>query len=664
MSQTDVLYSPFDALGLDSQEAQFDPGKLTAAYRLAALCSHEDSRRRAGVPVTQWPTFKDVGSAREYLQDAHGKAWEKFGQYPRTFYPHKRASQVSYEIPKAPFTLCDSCKMPLHEEDMSKHLIRSHEHQPCELCGSLFPVSDLAHHVESFHGLTQCELCKIRVPRKEADRHAHVAHSCLVCHTRNIPCLRRHTAVEHGVVVDSGVPSEGIQQFLSGRTWWKCPVCSCHMSSTTTIRRKHLFHTHSWEDCGSCVIDADDFDAHLEQHVWVQCPYGSCGRRNATTFMKHVERFHFVRPCELCEWRAEDAEAQAEHLRNHHPSQQCRGCRAHVDQNSLAYHLRATHGFVKCGRCGLFLPPDEYDEHYDVGHTRLESCGECGEDLAFAYVNEHLCKRHNYLRCPITSCDDVVATEALLKKHFSESHTDFISCGGCDDLQTPTGLQYHRREVHGYRGCFYCDVDLSPEDFGAHVDNHHPKVGCPECGEDQLEARLDNHLVEGHRYLQCPICQVAQSSVRFLAHLQEHPIPREDKPEVTIPVTTEATETCAGQGAQEGSPLGRNKKSFFRCPQCPAKYKTQTRLRHHMVSSHSVPLDPGEKACDDCGRPFSSSKSLRTHRSACHRRSTAQCREVKIDCGLCQKPISRSNLSTHEKNCVESTARRRGRATK
>lgn len=76
MSRNDVLYSPFDALGLDPQQTQFKPANLAAAYRLAAICSHEDQRRRVNVPVSQWPTLEDVVSAKEYLQNAHGRAWE------------------------------------------------------------------------------------------------------------------------------------------------------------------------------------------------------------------------------------------------------------------------------------------------------------------------------------------------------------------------------------------------------------------------------------------------------------------------------------------------------------------------------------------------------------------------------------------------------------
>jgi hypothetical protein len=489
-----MLFSPFDALGIDVLKVNTTPGdwrtSIEKAWRRVSRICHPDQRYRHGLPVDRWPLQIHCEAAKQYLIDhlndgRLGEVIERFSLYPRTFSPESHPRFNESLILPNDFTRCDLCMMVLRHEDYRAHHQADHptssgpSHDPTnpQDRSTDYPQEDW----------TDCPFCKTPRPTDELDEH-----------------FRR----DHGCTHQATAELDGIYH----KGW----ICLCGIVICREYVLKHLRNSHDFRVCSTECRDVlkacrsyEDVEQELDRHPYWTCLIPDCSRVSyrLDTLANHLLVEHELSTCVGCCRTCLATHCQShttthfwQHLTDAHHWKRCHLCPPDMPQAEGSSHLISKHGWLQCTLCADVLPDaGDMDEHMKQ-HKR---CSHCDELLTDDQFERHLHVVHDLRVCYVPLCGEILSPGEFID-HFAMSHNQTEICKVCGGRHSGSGLPYHMLEDHRWVRCAYCGDPLPPDEVEAHEEVKHNVRLCDECGERVPGADLEDHRMHVHQLKRCP----------------------------------------------------------------------------------------------------------------------------------------------------------------
>lgn len=579
-----MIYSPFDALGIEPNI--YDATFIHKAYLKAQFHAHPDKRNLAEKDL--WPTVHHLEESREFLLNDCQTALAQFKSFPSTSPPNRA---IAATVDNHKFKQCQYCRMIVAASSLIQHL-EDHGIRSCPICSEL--VEDSTDHSWIAHRCRRCEFCTELLPEHETSSHLAKKHRCPFCSINfSEDFVRNHIYDEHKGIDCEGcdISADSLRLIAKHRQWTRCPLCKKVYSSQGLLH--HLADVHIIEPCTLCIVESRHFSAHLrEYHKSSSCPY--CNTHiDQTKLESHLHFTHCFRRCQTC-----GSTFKKSHVQESHPAHECEACGYPIESAEMKYHLLVHHSWKQCDCCDSIEPDKAFEEHRSSHH--FTPCRECKDMVVRERYHTHLQQEHAYKACPL--CDAVEPRDSI-RQHLQVSHSQTEQCELCGAWETKIGLRCHQRELHAFEECGFCHEVFPQGLLRNHVAEEHEPRQCLHCTATLSKTEVEQHLISTHSYQQCPFCLALEPAL--LIHIRDIHFARE------VPEEHQFRSQPDKDFTNPQVSLATNKQG--RCSKCNGQFAN---VYEHMRRRHGVT-----------------------------KRSTAQFKEPRVFCELCQKHHSKSNKS-------------------
>lgn len=374
------------------------------------------------------------------------------------------------------------------------------------------------------------------------------------------------------------------------------------------------------------------------------------------------------------------------------------GLNRHFKRCGLPHHIRLL-SYRKeffCDHCNF---KTHYKEnlpfHFQAKHSSVYSniymCSKCGKN----YSNQRILRDHSkvcgkqkdYLRLPMKfschHCNYKAHRKPTLTQHIRVKHLprDFSvnNCKKCGkNYQYRSDLLQHIKNCGQPKnlrrfGCEYCGhrsyrKTLLAEHIQAKHLPYDPNLNkCGKCEKAfSSKSNLRRHLkicsnfnkdlpskIELRRF-SCDHCDYrAMNKASVALHIQAMHLPRDFKSNNCSKCKKNFSTHGNLRAHEKMCGMSEFKKLSFKrfsCDHCMYKTFTKSVLANHIKSKH-LPQDSSSNRCEECGKNYSSSRSLFIHKRDIHLP-----RDPNVNkCKKCEKNFSNpSNLLAHSKTCGQS----------